>query len=256
MRCLLQYLVLIWTFIKRILGLTEKIKIVCISDTHGNNIYNMNIPDGDILIHTGDMTKFGSYKEICDFNYQISKLPHKYKIVVAGNHDIILDDDYYFENLLMLTKTFNRHAREPKRMLNNCIYLHDESIELFGYKFYGSPYQPSFRNMGFNRKRCSIELQEKWNQIPKDTDILLTHTPPYKYGDLTERDGKNVGCELLMLKVEEIKPKYHIFGHIHEGYGEYTNGHTHFINCSSCNLENEIDVNKPPVIFTLDLLQL
>ena len=211
-------------------------KIVCISDTHGNNLSILKIPMGDILIHTGDFTKFGTYKEVVEFNNQIKLLTHKYKIVVAGNHDLILDDDYYHQYLTKID-IFDRNGKTPKELLSNCIYLNNESITIEGYKIYGSPYQPYFRNMAFNL----TNLYENWLNIPKDTDILLTHTPPFGYGD------DNFGCLELMLKIMEIKPKYNIFGHIHEGYGIYENENTIFVNSSSCNEEN-ILTNKPITI--------
>ena len=223
-------------------------KVVCISDTHGNNLSNIKIPNGDILIHTGDFTKFGSFKEVFEFNKQLGLYPHKYKIVIAGNHDIILDDKYYHKYLNDVN-IFKRNGKDPKQMLNNCIYLNNESVVINGYNFYGSPYQPYFKNMGFNLERHSIEIKENWEKIPENTDILLTHTPPFGYGDYSEK-GVNLGCKDLLNQIKKIRPKYNIYGHIHEGYGIYLDDDTCFINSSSCCVENKI--RNKPIVFYLD----
>src|SRR4051794_21663538 len=65
---------------------TKELKIVCISDTH-NNHSKLNIPDGDILISAGDYTHFGKRDQMESFNTWLGSLPHKYKIVVNGNHE-------------------------------------------------------------------------------------------------------------------------------------------------------------------------
>ena len=103
-----------------------------------------------------------------------------------------------------------------KEELTNCIYLQDSKTEVFGLKIYGTPWQPKFCGWAFNLDRGHA-LMEKWDQIPDDTDILITHTPPVGYGDLCST-GIRAGCvELLMSVQQRIKPKYHIYGHIHEG---------------------------------------
>jgi len=88
-----------------------------------------------------------------------------------------------------------------------------------GVKFYGSPWQPRFFDWAFNLDRGE-EIKKKWDLIPMDTDVLITHGPPYGILDLTH-EGEKVGCEELMKAVLRVQPKIHIFGHIHEAYGEY-----------------------------------
>ena len=81
--------------------------------------------------------------------------------------------------------------------------------------------------------------------IPAGTDVLITHGPPLGHGDSTSR-GESVGCADLRAAVREKRPKYHIFGHIHEGYGVTHNEHTTFINASSCTLQYQ-PVQRPIV---------
>eukprot|EP00026_Physarum_polycephalum_P017756 Phypoly_transcript_19088.p1 GENE.Phypoly_transcript_19088~~Phypoly_transcript_19088.p1 ORF type:complete len:151 (+),score=18.92 Phypoly_transcript_19088:146-598(+) len=116
--------------------------------------------------------------------------------------------------------------------LQNCYYLRDKAINLEGINFYGAPWQPEFCKWAFNLPRGQA-LKEKWDMIPSNTDILITHGPPK--GILDRVEGSNEGCADLLAAVQRIKPKYHIFGHIHEGYGEFSDGTTHFINASNLN---------------------
>eukprot|EP00121_Abeoforma_whisleri_P007581 Awhi_evm1s6927 len=157
-------------------SLHEKtIKIVHISDTHGHDLSQIVVPDGDILIHSGDFSLSGHYDDI-----------------------------------------------------------KNTSVKLFGYNFYGSPFQPTFCDWAFNVDRGN-NILKKWQQIPTDTDILITHGPPLGYGDTTTHDGP-VGCVDLLIEVQQrIKPLFHLFGHIHEAYGIYKDhNNTFFINSSMC----------------------
>ena len=90
-------------------------------------------------------------------------------------------------------------------------------------------------------------MQEKWNEIPNDTDILITHGPPFGHCDVTPSGNLNVGCEMLRVRVDEIKPKIHVFGHVHSGYGYKFHNDTHFINAAVLN-ERYKYANKPVTI--------
>jgi Icc-related predicted phosphoesterase len=116
--------------------------------------------------------------------------------------------------------------------MTNAHYLQDQSVIIEGLKFYGSPWQPTFHNWAFNKDRGE-KIKTEWDKIPSDTDVLITHGPPFGILDKTV-DNEKVGCEELLLAVNRIKPKIHIFGHIHENYGEIKLNGTHFINPSSC----------------------
>ncbi len=138
-----------------------KLKLVLLSDTHAAH-RNIQIPDGDILIHAGDLLLFSKDKILEDFNDFLGTLPHRYKIVIAGNHD----------------SCFQTAPEASRARLTNAIYLQDEEVTLEGIKFYGSPWQPWFGNMAFNLPRGAA-LRQKWELIPPDVDVLITHTPPF-----------------------------------------------------------------------------
>jgi Icc-related predicted phosphoesterase len=189
-------------------------KLVLISDTH-NKHGKLAIPDGDFLIHAGDMTGRGTEKEIREFNQWLGTLPHKHKIVIAGNHD------YLFES----------NPELAKGLLSNAIYLENSGVEIDGIKFWGSPFSPKFLNMAFNAKR-GIDLKKYWDLIPDDTDVLIVHTPPYGILDKTSWRS-HVGCHDLAGAVSRVKPELVIFGHIHEAYGVTETNGTRYINASS-----------------------
>lgn len=195
-------------------------KIICISDTH--TFENFVVPDGDILIHSGDISFRGTFAEMNRGMRWLGKFPHKYKIFVCGNHDWLGETD----PLLM-----KELAEE-----NGVIYLDDSGIELMGLKIWGSPVQPEFCSWAFNRKRGE-EIARHWAKIPDDTQILVTHGPPYgimdECGDMNDRSKMvHVGCEELLKAVQHIKPKLHVFGHIHEGHGQVTVDGTTFVNAA------------------------
>lgn len=190
------------------------------------------IPEGDVFIHAGDITDVGSPEDVARFNGFVKSLKHRYKIVIAGNHDFVFQNSHHV----------------ARGMLTDCIYLEDSETAIEGIRVYGSPWQPRFMNWAFNLER-GAELKAKWDRIPEDVDILITHGPPLGHGDDIPSYGstEHVGCADLLAAVERIKPKYHIFGHVHEGYGVTRNEHTTFINASMCDAAyNPIN---PPIVF-------
>jgi Icc-related predicted phosphoesterase len=202
-------------------------RIVCISDTHNREI---TVPDGDLVIHAGDATMGGTLDEIAGFNAWFSTLPHKHKIFIAGNHD------WLFET---------QPATARKLLDSDIIYLQDSGVNIEGFAIYGSPWQPRFYDWAFNLNR-GREMAEKWELIPAQTDILITHGPPSGILDLTMQDD-HAGCEELIKKVSEIAPRVHIFGHIHEGYGILERSGTRFVNASNCDERYRL-VNAPIVL--------
>jgi Icc-related predicted phosphoesterase len=204
------------------------LRIVCLSDTH-NFTEEIAIPDGDVLIHAGDGTVRGTIGEVALFNQWLAALPHKHKILIAGNHDWLFETD-------------NHLARN---ILDDSIcYLQDSFIKINNLKIYGSPWQPRFYDWAFNLDR-GAEMAEKWKLIPKDTDILVTHGPPSRILDKTPQ-GDFAGCEELRKTVENLRPKAHIFGHIHDGYGTTEQFGVKFINASICD-ESYFPANSPIV---------
>jgi len=225
------------------------IRFVCISDTHGKSeplVSKELLPDGDVLIHTGDFTTMSTKEQIAHFNEFPGRVKHKYShvVVIAGNHEVMFDPSW--NNTTLFGRRVNRFsAEEAKQLLTNCTYIEDELIELFGIKIYGSPWQPEFCDLGFNVTRGE-HILKIWNKIPNDTDILMTHGPPLGIGDLCQPGGR-VGCaELLTTIMDRVKPKYHIFGHIHEDFGIWNDGVTTYINASFVD-RFTFPVNKPIV---------
>lgn len=205
-------------------------KIVCISDTHNCHWQMKSVPDGDLLIHAGDMTRCGALEDVRSFNEWLGTLPHRYKVCICGNHDFC----------------FEREPEETQSLITAAQYLQDEAIVIEGLKIYGSPWQPWFFDWAFNLQRGE-EIRRKWELIPDDTDILVTHGPVYGVLDKV-RTGELVGCEELLLKTKSLQQlKLHVAGHIHESYGEAQRDGVKFVNASTCNLKNE-PVNVPIVV--------
>lgn len=192
-------------------------KIVCISDTHGMH-RQFKMPKGDILVHAGDFTHTGEYSIIQDFNSWLGELDYSYKIIIAGNHEL----------------TFEKYPFPTRNLITNGIYLQDSEVVIEGYKFYGSPWTLNFNNWAFNMSESAI--QKIWALIPKDTDVLITHGPAFGILDSSfdwdYGDFPNLGDTALLHYIKEIKPKYHICGHIHQAYGVFKTDSTTFINAS------------------------
>lgn len=211
-------------------------KIVTISDTH-NKHKKIEIPDGDIIIHAGDVSGRGHLKEVGAFLNWYGDLPHKYKVLVAGNHD------FGFENK-------NRFILERMCQERGIFYLNDRGIYIEGINIWGSPVQPEFCNWAFNRSRTVEDANTEnaknkghtyiglhWDLISSKADIVVTHGPAHGILDQVKmlgspNRGDHVGCKALRKKLEEIKPKLHISGHIHEGRGVQINGETTYVNAS------------------------
>lgn len=206
-------------------------KITFISDTHNRHDL-VKIEPTDILIHSGDMTSHGSCLEVTRFLHWFSNQPADTKILVAGNHDWL----------------FYAKPEEAQILLSeypNVCYLQDSVVVTKGLRIYGSPWQPRFYNWAFNADED--ELREHWEKIPENIDILITHGPPNMIRDVTY-ENINAGCPILLNEiVHRIKPKYHAFGHIHEGYGIEKVGDTTYINASTCDRKYK-PTNAPLII--------
>ena len=206
-----------------------KMTFVAISDTH--NIHTpLDIPDGDVLIHAGDVTGKGTEAQVYHFLEWFSAQPHRYKVFIAGNHD------FYFER--------TKPEIIAKMIPDNVIYLNDSGVTIEGVKIWGSPVQPWFYDWAFNRKRGS-EICKHWDLIPNDTDILITHGPAYYRLDKTMH-GQNAGCMDLLTAIRRVRPQFFVCGHIHEAYGQMKEGITTYINASVLNEKYQM-ANKPIV---------
>ena len=210
-------------------------KITLISDTHTkHNLLNGDLPGGDLLIHAGDFMNSGyNPMEAMEFFQWFDKINnYDFKVFIAGNHDRWMENKPdEAQGILTGYKTID--YLQDDWMVVGDSDPHDPNVKTA--KIYGSPWQPEFFNWAFNLPRNGEELKAKWDTIPTDTDILVTHGPPFGYQDIPGGHSIRVGCEMLRYRVDEIKPKIHVFGHIHGGYGHYYNGHTHFFNASILN---------------------
>ncbi len=204
-------------------------KVVAISDIHNHQV---DLPEGDLLIVAGDLTSSGKPEQIAKINQYIGEQSSKFKhkpLVVAGNHDFM----------------FERQREAAVGALTAADYLEDDFVEIDGVKIYGSPWTPTFFNWAFMKDRGS-EIREVWEWIPDGLDILVTHGPPKGILDFC---GIHAGCaDLLEVVTKKLSrpPKFHVFGHIHEGYGLHVEGVTTFLNVSVCNVDYK-PVNAPTV---------
>lgn len=202
-------------------------RFICASDTHNWPVPRYN---GDVLIHAGDLTGRGTEGELTKAADDLAGYPCKKIIVIPGNHDLLFEKD----------EKLAREIFESRRIT----VLIDQAYEYKGVKLYGSPRQPEFCNWAFGYKR--LTGNNHWDKIPLGTDILITHGPPKWVLDY-EPDGQNLGCEDLAQAVLRVKPKFHIFGHIHAANGFAFNGDTTFINAAICS--EMYQPFNPPIAF-------
>jgi predicted phosphodiesterase len=215
-------------------------KITFISDTHSkHNQITKDLLGGDLLIHAGDISSMGYKQEIQDFCKWFDSL-HNYdfKMFIAGNHDwgFIDRETFFVHRSVVIPKS----TEEILNSYKNIDYLRDSSQEIQigdnpSIKIYGSPWQPEFFDWAFNLPKNGSELKQKWDNIPNDVDILITHGPAYGYVDKVIGRTDNLGCELLRDRIKEIKPKIHVCGHIHSGRNVVFDGGTLYINASVLN---------------------
>lgn len=168
--------------------------ILHLSDTHSRHRTITNLPEADVVVYSGDFCMVGTEAEAIDFLNWFCDLPYAHKIFICGNHD----DCLYGANIDGLD--------------SNVHYLCNSGVEIDGVKFYGVP---MFMN------DCITDRQTRnIANIPANTDVLITHSPAYSILDFD--DNTNYGDEQLLAKVMNIKPRLHIFGHIHAQHGIIT----------------------------------
>lgn len=227
----------------------ETVKITAISDLHGEEPV---LPGGDLLIVAGDCTAIDNFVQFMDFFRWLNKQKYTHKILVAGNHDNMLYTMFpKGEKESQELNEIQQFLSDVKEMEEPFFhYLCDSGIELTIEgklcRIWGSPWTKSFVNMN---PRCKAfvmdteeELLEKWKLIPTDTDILITHGPPKGILDgvhkikFSGRSKEPEHCGSVSLRNEvllRIRPRLHLFGHIHEWGGQIVDiGPTRFINCS------------------------
>lgn len=208
-------------------------KIALISDNHCTR---PEIPECDLLLHAGDLTFMGKQEELAAEIRWLASLPCPV-ILISGNHD------WFF---------YHAGPEVSQHFILGCgakniFYLQDDFMLFKELTIYGSPWQPWFYNWAFNAHR-GPEIRKHWDKIP-ECDILITHGPPHGICDRSYGGGPTLGCQDLMDAVLRTKPKLHVFGHIHGGYGEKIFNGTTFVNASVVNEQYKL-VNSP-IIFEL-----
>ena len=212
-------------------------KIVAVSDLHGTL---PEIPSCDLLLIGGDICPVRNHQvafqgEWLDrvFRAWLSQLPARKIVGVAGNHDFVFEQ---------------RPDLVPSDL--PWTYLQDSGTEWEGLNIYGTPWQPWFYDWAFNL--YEPDLIPKWDLIPAGTDILVLHGPPFSFGDgLPEKNDtvRHTGSPSLLRRIEVVAPKLAIFGHIHEGRGEWQHGATRLANVTI--LDERYQHVHPPWVFEL-----
>eukprot|EP01102_Stenamoeba_stenopodia_P004295 TRINITY_DN14618_c0_g1_i1.p1 TRINITY_DN14618_c0_g1~~TRINITY_DN14618_c0_g1_i1.p1 ORF type:complete len:299 (-),score=78.53 TRINITY_DN14618_c0_g1_i1:138-995(-) len=210
---------------------SKQLRVVCISDTHNNNREEM--PEGDVLIHAGDITRYGKEEHVVAFNAWVDRQRrlrgYKHVLVVRGNHE----NSFPFEG-----KASNKPNKPLSTLLTNATYLEQQAIELEGFRFFGTRF--------CNPMHEPDLLHPYFKEIPEGLDVLITHGPPKGF-----LDGASLGCASLTEIIKLKRPKVVVFGHIHFGYGMMEGsgefeGIT-FINAAICK-EHGNPANAPIVI--------
>lgn len=217
------------------------LKVVHTSDTHTLE-FSDSMPEGDILIHSGDATFDGSIKQTARLEVELSKAASKFKhvIFVPGNHDWFFED---YPHLL---------PEIENRLPDNVHILISKEISIEGYKFYGHPHTPRFHDWAFNVDRGSRQMVGLIDQIPKDVDVLISHGPPHGILDQEKKCLHKVGCEDLRRKLPHLGSlKLMCFGHIHEEYGNVRLGEVIFSNGSYLSAEYDFNNPNPPHVYEL-----
>ena len=190
-------------------------RFVAVADTHLHHDLLGPIPDGDVFIHAGDLLRLGSLDELSVVARWLEQLPHRFKIVVAGNADWC----------------FVQEPEESLRMLgSNVIYLQDQGTRIECLNIWGSPWQPDYKNGAFNLPRGAA-LIDKWSLVPGNTDVLVTHGPPRGFGDRSPTGS--IGCDDLGRAVRRVCPSLHLFGHAHGDGGLWRDGGVSYANVTT-----------------------
>lgn len=200
------------------------IDILHLSDTHGQHKNLKSLPEADIIVHSGDFTFAGSEEEAYDFMNWFCNLPYKHKIFIAGNHDMCMYGADHIDGLS-----------------RNVHYLYNNSVVIDGIKFYGIPM--------FMEDCMDGNLDVFINNIPDDTDVLITHMPPKgtcdlaNYGKGPEHKGNATLAELL----KKLHPTCHLFGHEHDAYGKTIKENVIYSN--ACVVDSRYNlINNPTII--------
>jgi len=211
-------------------------RLVCISDTHGDH-EGLELPSGDVLIHAGDLSAHGQRAETLAFMQWLGSRGFDNTVCIAGNHDTFMEEEP------LLARQFAED--------HGVLLLNDSGCELGGHQFWGSPITPRFCNWSFMRD-AGEPIEAHWRLIPDNTDVLITHGPPFGIMDQVRRpDGQSerTGCPSLLARVQSIAPVTHIFGHIHEGRGSQSHDGVTYFNV--CTMNEHYQRAYEPVVIDL-----
>jgi Icc-related predicted phosphoesterase len=187
-------------------------KSLCIvADTHRKH-RELLIPECDLLIHCGDFCSFRREEErtLADADIWFAEAPAKHVVCIGGNHDFLLQ------------------SREFR--FAHATFLEDRTVEIGGLLIHGSPWCPDLS--GFAYYATNEQLIEKWRMIPSGIDVLITHTPPFGILDIPSSGGIHLGCPHLRAELNRIRPKLHVFGHVHASHGTHFENGTRFVNAA------------------------
>jgi len=209
--------------------LRRSLQIVLLSDTH-ELFREVDVPDGDILLCAGDWTmQSRSLRSIVDFNKWLGELPHRHKIGVPGNHETYLQTD-----------------PANRSLVTNAILLINEGVEIEGLRIWGSPVTPVGPAFAMG---SAEERRRLYTTIPAETEVLITHGPPYGILDSSPDFRIHGGDRELYDAVRRVKPLLHVFGHIHGGHGIFATEVTTFVNAAL--LGPDGDINHKPVVLRI-----
>lgn len=208
-------------------------KLVCISDTHGEHEL-LDLPAGDVLIHAGDLTAHGKKQETHDFMRWFGEQSFEHKLCVAGNHDTFMESD---------PDVSSQFAAD-----HGVVLLNDSGYQIENVNFWGSPITPRFYNWSFMRDPGE-PIEAHWRLIPESTHVLITHGPPYGILDKVNRpEGMRecTGCPSLLARIRDVAPSKHIFGHIHEARGYESKNNVSYYNV--CSMDEHYRIAHEAVI--------
>jgi len=222
----------------------KKVRIVALADTHTFEADLAPLPRGDVLVHAGDIGRAGTAEELRPSLQWLLAQPFEHIIVVPGNHDRLFEDDPAQARALVAEIAAERRHRSVHVLI-------DQGVVLAGLQWWGSPWQPAYNDWAFNLPRGE-SLAARWALIPASTDVLVTHGPPYGYGDdvLAGLDAAKAadtwtqgvrdqrqGCRALTKALDRVQPALHLFGHIHANGGAWQHGTSTLVNATSWECE-------------------
>lgn len=228
-------------------------QVLAISDTHGLHhsiwekvLEQIDPAEFDMIVHSGDISSMGETAQVMSFMEWFGNLPFKNKVFILGNHEVLIEDNQTEELIRKVASTYpNTH------------FLHHETVEIEGFKIFGSPYTPYFKGWAYNVDRR--DLHNYWDEIPLDVDLIITHGPPFGLGDAVGyKKTMRCGDIALLNKINEIlywskKNIVHQFGHIHDSKGSYQlqdSPNIQFVN-ASCLTDSYTIQGKPYATYEL-----